>query len=187
MQSFSTPEQVYSFLTKQTTYKTHRKRIQSVDEILLSKELDCWETVEFQRYFLSQMNSVKNIRTYAMGFYMKKDYEYDGKIYAKFIPRNNHTVILFEYKNKVCHMETSWRTYACFKVFSNWNTAVNFVVKRYFNNIGEFENLSTSQYIRKYKLKSFQVYQYKDIKEHATDKEFLDQVVSGKLIYETDL
>ena len=53
MQSFSTPEQVYSFLTKQTTYKTHRKRIQSVDEILLSKELDCWETVEFQRYFLS--------------------------------------------------------------------------------------------------------------------------------------
>lgn len=176
MQSFSTPEQVYSFLTKQTTYKTHRKRIQSVDEILLSKKLDCWESVEFQRYFLSQMPSVKNIRTYSMVFYKNENN-----------PRNCHTVIFFEYKNKVCHMETSWRSHACFKAFSNWNAAVNFAVKRYIKDIGEFENLSTLQYIKKYKLNTFKVYEYKDIKEHATDKEFVNQVFSGKLIYETDL
>ena len=96
---FSTPEELYTFLVEETEYEEHGEHMKTVEEIHQVKTMDCWEAVEFQKYYLKQMSNVKNVRSFFVGLFKKEETE----LSINWNPYFTHTVSMFEYNNKICY------------------------------------------------------------------------------------
>jgi hypothetical protein len=150
--------------------------------------LDCWEAVEFQKYYLKQMFTVKNVRSFFIGVFKKEPYNQTPKefneesIYTfNWNPYNSHTVSIFEYNNKICYLEASWRSKQNIYKFNNWNDAITYFVKLFITDPNLLRDIKEEQ------LEKIFVYEYFDMPLRATDEQFFQTVFNGKMLYEKDI
>lgn len=175
---FKTPEELYNFLVNKTEYDEHNQKLRSIEDIFKQRKLDCWEAVEFQNYYLKQMDGVTNVRSFFIGFF-KKQYEANDVWWE---PYASHTVSIFEYNNEICYLEASWRSKQNIYKFDNWNDAINYFIEMFTSDPDK-----NMDYIKQMGLEKCFVYEYGNIPPQATDIQFIDTVESGKLIYQYDL
>jgi len=168
---FKRPEELYSFLISNTTYRPHVKHLKTVEEIYKEKTLDCWEAVEFQKQYLINMKDVTNVKSFFMGFFTKNE--------SNYVPYSTHTVSLFMFKNKITYLEASWKDKKGIYTFNTWNDAIRFILKEYARFVGK-EN------IKKNNIKKLFLVEYFDIPLHATDRQFFDAVFEGKILFEKE-
>lgn len=185
---FSTPEELYTFLVEETEYEEHGEHMKTVEEIHQVKTMDCWEAVEFQKYYLKQMSNVKNVRSFFIGVFKKEQYNQTPKefneesIYTfNWNPYNTHTVSMFEYNNKVCYLEASWRSKQNIYKFNNWNDAIAYFVKLFITDPNLLRDIKEEQ------LEKIFVYEYFNIPSRATDEQFFQTVFDGKMFYEKNI
>lgn len=171
---FATPLDLYNFLVNETSYKLHGTRLQSIDEILRSRKLDCWEAVEFAKFYLKQMQSVKHVKPIFIAFY--------GFENNMLYPAISHTATFFEYKSSKYYMEASWRQYAGLYQFNSWGYAI-----LEFLNLFETYSYPSNEDIEKYNIQKLMMIMYGDVPPKATEKEFYDVISKGKLLYEKDI
>ena len=174
---FSTPEELYTFLVEETEYEEHGEHMKTVEEIYQVKTMDCWEAVEFQKYYLKQMSNVKNIRSFFVGLFKKEETE----LSINWNPYFTHTVSMFEYNNKICYLEASWRSKQNIYKFNNWNDAIAYFVKLFITD----PNLQRD--IKEEQLEKIFVYEYFNMPSRATDEQFFQTVFNGKMLYEKDI
>lgn len=192
---FSTPEELYNFLSKETEYSTHKRHIQSIDEIWKSRKLDCWEAVEFQKYYLKQMSNVTNVKSIYISYLMKDKYKYkdsgehtpviiDNEKYY-WVSDGSHSVSMFEYKDEVYYLEVADRIRQGLYKFNNWKKAITFLYKEFTSksrkDIQNIDKLFIVDYTNV-------IIPHNPTNSHKdANSQFIDAVFKGKVIFVTDV